>query len=209
RLVALPFATELRQHLGRELAALDQRLQQCLLERLERLVLPILTAPAPPGVIVRTTLEPALQQEIGESLQQVLYVEGVQDGAGVLRVGRVPHGASAEGRILQYSGIPAARAFRRPRLRRLRPPSYSSDHGLSETDRRRGARALEAGGAAAGGGRERRHAEPHARAGATWWADGRAGDDRCAGSGHRPGVRAHRRRRAATPRVGGPPPGPT
>ncbi len=92
-LVALPLAAQLLQHLGRELAAFDERLDECILERIERAVVPF-AGPAPPGVVVRSAFEAALQQEIGEVLEQVLDVDGVEQRAGVLRVGREPHGST-------------------------------------------------------------------------------------------------------------------
>src|SRR5690606_40704493 len=42
-------------------------------------------------MVVRSTLEPALKQKVGEPLEQVLDVDGVQDAAAVLRVGGEPH----------------------------------------------------------------------------------------------------------------------
>jgi hypothetical protein len=71
-------AAQFVHHLRRELAALQQRLQQRGLQRVQRTVV-LIAGPAPPRVVVGAAVEAALQQEVRESLQQILDVERVEN----------------------------------------------------------------------------------------------------------------------------------
>ncbi len=109
--VTIALATQLAEHLGRELAALDERLQQRFLQRIERAIF-VVAGPAPPRVKMGAALEAALQQEIGESLEQVLDVERVEDRAAVLRIGRELHeppSVTGKARVLPGAQVRALR----------------------------------------------------------------------------------------------------
>jgi hypothetical protein len=88
-LVPLPLAAQLAQHLRGELAALDERAQERVLERVERAVL--VAELAPEGVLMRAAGEAALQQEVGEPLEQVLEVHRVGPVSAVAGIVRESH----------------------------------------------------------------------------------------------------------------------
>ena len=84
------------EHLGGELPALDEGVEDRLLERVERAVL---VAPelSPVGVVVLAPREPRLEKEVGELVEQRLQVDRVGELGGELRVGVGTHAARGEG----------------------------------------------------------------------------------------------------------------
>ncbi len=82
--VSLPLPPELLQHLGGELPALEESLEEGLLQGVQGVVV-FHPGESPIGMEMGPTGEPPVQEEVGQVLQEVLQVEGVEPAALVLR----------------------------------------------------------------------------------------------------------------------------
>ena len=85
-----PFAPQLLDHFGGQLAALGECAQQRLFQRIERRRI-LHPGPAPVGVEVRPPGEAAVEEELREHFEQLLEIEGVEPALPVLRVGGEAH----------------------------------------------------------------------------------------------------------------------
>jgi hypothetical protein len=83
-------AAQRLEHLGGELAAVEEGVEDRLLERVHRPV-GVLAGVAPVGVRVLAAGEPALEQEVGELVEQRLEVDGVGHLGAELRVRMEAH----------------------------------------------------------------------------------------------------------------------
>jgi hypothetical protein len=98
----VPLAAERLQHLGRELAALHEGVEDRLLERVERPVL--VPAELPPvGVVGLPPGEARLEEEVGELVEQRLEVDGIGELGAELGIRMESHRRGA---------LPAVHAFR-------------------------------------------------------------------------------------------------
>src|SRR5438132_14248972 len=85
----------------------------------------LITRPAPPRMVVRAARKTALQQKIGELIQQVLQVQGVEDAAFVLAVGGEAHESKmANPREIRHYG----------RMSRTTPPEGFAEALLAHYD---------------------------------------------------------------------------
>ena len=89
-LVTLALTPELVDHLGCELAALHERLEKRVLERLDGVGV-LQPGPSPIGMVVRPPREPPVHQEVRQELHEVLEVQSVEPTAPILGVGRETH----------------------------------------------------------------------------------------------------------------------
>ncbi len=75
-IIALPFSTELLQHLRSQFSTLQERTEHCFLQRRDRGGV-LISGPSPVGVIVGASGEASIKEEIGEPLEEGFQVESV------------------------------------------------------------------------------------------------------------------------------------
>ena len=92
-LVAL--ATQRLEHVRRELPALDERIQDCLTQRLERAITVIAEVPSVVRLLILAAGKSRLQEEVGKLVEQRLEIDRVGHLRAELRVGVESHSASS------------------------------------------------------------------------------------------------------------------
>ena len=90
RLVSLALAPQLLHHFLCELTALDERLQEGVLQSVHRTRV-LESRPSPEGVVIGSPREASVHEKIREGFHEALEVHGVEPAASIFGVGRKLH----------------------------------------------------------------------------------------------------------------------